>query len=93
MTHIRKRVETEQVGAKQSIQHFLSPRQNSKDFRRRERDVEKESNARAGQPLAQQPREQHELVIVHPDGVVVSIFPGHRLGKGLVCGAIRIPSR
>ena len=75
-----------QIGAEQSIQHFPSPRQDRKT-RRRERGVRKESNPRAGQALAQQPREQHELVIVDPDGVVVSIFPGHRFGKGLVCGS------
>jgi hypothetical protein len=82
--HVGERVEPDEIGTKQPAQHLAAPRQNPKDFRRGKWDVQKEADAGIRQPLAQQPRQQHELIVVNPNGVVGPIFVRHGISKRLV---------
>jgi hypothetical protein len=91
MPHVRERVEADEIGTKQPGEHLAAPRQNPKDFRREKRDMQEEADAGIRQPLAQQPRQQHELIVVNPNGFVGPIFVRHGIGKRLVYLPVCVP--
>ena len=61
-------LEAEQVGAEQPLHHLPAPRKLGEDLVAGERDVVEEADPDVLTLLAQHPRNQLELVVVHPDG-------------------------
>ena len=61
-------LEAEQVGAEQPLHHLPAPRKLGEDLVTGERDVVEEADPDVVALLAQHPRDQLELVVVHPDG-------------------------
>jgi hypothetical protein len=59
-------VERHHVGAEQPEQDLLPPGQAREDVRRRPGHVQKEPNRLIGQPLPDQLRDEHEVVVVDP---------------------------
>src|SRR5262249_50999048 len=66
-------LEGKQVRAQKPPEKFLTPGQDWKNFRRREGNVEEKSNRSVGKPIAQHLREQHQMVVVHPDEIIVVV--------------------
>ncbi len=54
--------------------------------------MEEESYARIRETLAEQPRDEHQLVVVHPDGVAVLIGLRDNVGEFLVDAPVRLPA-
>ena len=67
MTGVIIGMKTDQVGAQETLQDLDTRRQKTEQLERRERDMEKEPDLRIGQLLLDQPRQQHQLVVVDPD--------------------------
>ena len=61
-------LEAQQVGAEQSLDHLPAPRQLGEDLIAGERYVVEKADPDVAAQLAQHPRYQLELVVVHPDG-------------------------
>ena len=84
-------LEADQVGAEQSFEDLPPPGQLLEQLRRRERDVQEEADAQVGPQLAQHPRHQLELVVVHPDRRVAGRPVGGVLGEAPVDRFIHVP--
>ncbi len=60
-------LEADEIGAKKALCDLVAPRELSKQFDGRERDVEEESDLQIGAHLAQHLRDKLQLVVLHPD--------------------------
>jgi hypothetical protein len=62
-------MKSDQVRSEEAIEQPLAPRQQPEDLRGGKGDVEEEADPSVGDPLAQHPRDEHELVVVDPDEI------------------------
>ena len=86
----RRRVEADEVRAEHPLEDALALRQDPEDLGGGERDVEEEADARLGDPLAEHPRHQHELVVVDPDEVAGLPARRDRVGEARVHRLVRV---
>jgi hypothetical protein len=84
-------VEADHVRPQQAAQELLAVRQNAHDGGGREGDVQEEPDARLGQELAQDPRDEQQLVVVHPDEVARPPLARHLLGEDAVHPRVVVP--
>src|SRR5262249_17136061 len=84
-------VKANYVRAEHALQELGAPRQNSKDFRRREWNVKEEPDARVWYQPAQETRNQRELIIVNPNEVAGVISLRNRVGKSLINVCVGLP--
>ena len=84
-------LESQQVGAEQALDHLPAPRQLGEDLIAGERDVVEKADADVAAQLAQHPRHQLELVVVHPDGRPGRRLFGRRLREPPVDRHVRVP--
>ena len=82
--HVAVRVKREVIRPQQPVEHLVPPRQQAEHRARRERDVEEEPHPHVRHRLAQQLRQQHELVVVHPHEVVRPQVRQHRVAEHAV---------
>ena len=79
VVQVAVRLEGDRVRAEQTQQDVLALGQDAEDLGRGERDVQEEADAGPRRALPQQPRHEHELVVVHPDQVArLACAPGRR---------------
>ena len=86
-----RQLEADQVGAEQALEQLAAPRQLLEELGRRERDVEVEADPEVGPELAQQLRDELELVVVHPHRRVLRGPRGGALGEPLVDAHVGVP--
>ena len=84
-------VEADQVGPEQAPEHLVPPGQGAEDFVGREGDVEEKADGEPGAQFPQHLGYQHELVVVHPNQVVVGRRSRHGIGKFAVDRHIGLP--
>jgi hypothetical protein len=84
-------VKPDEVRAEQAPQHVLPAGKGAEHFGRGKRDMEEEPDARVREPLAQIARQEHELVVVHPDPVAGTVDLEDLLGEPAVHRGIRLP--
>jgi hypothetical protein len=84
-------VEPEEVRAEQAAQDLLAPRQDAEDLGGGEGDVQEEADARVGQPLTQQARDEQQLIVVNPDYIARPVGRRHGIGEPLVDALVRRP--
>jgi hypothetical protein len=89
--HIGRCMKSNQVGAEDSRQDLQPPGQCAQNFVGRKRYVEKETDARVRQVPSQNRRREHQVIVVNPDEVAVTILAGDRFGEALVDVAIAVP--
>ena len=77
-------LESDDVGAEDPAQDLLPPRQPHEQLLGREGDVEEEADAQVGAALAQERRDQLQVVVVHPDVAPGAAAARRRLGEALV---------
>jgi hypothetical protein len=85
------RVEADQVGPQQALEDLAAPGQLAEDLEGGERDVQEKADGRLGQPLAQQGRQQHQVVVVNPDGVARDRGAHQGVAEEPVGGLVRLP--
>jgi hypothetical protein len=78
---VRVRLKADEVGLQNTLGDGASLRQHPKDFRRRERSVQKEGNRHIRLLCTQQRRQQHQMVVVDPDDITVTVRRQHHLCK------------
>ena len=93
VAEIGRRVEADQVGAQHALQQPVARGQGAEQLFGGKRDVEEEPDPGVREPLAQQPGQQHELVVVHPDQVARPVVRRHDVGEALVRLDVAAPSR
>jgi len=86
-------LETEHVRADQALDDLPAPRKLGKDLVTGERDVCKVTDAHVAAVLAQHPRNQLELVVVHPDGRAESCLLSRCPRETLVDLHVGLPPR
>ena len=94
LDEVRRRgrpLEADQVGAEQPLDDRRPPRQLGEQLVGRERDVQEEADGEVGPLLAQQRRDQLQLVVVHPDDGVLGGDGGGALGEPLVDLHVGVP--
>src|SRR5215208_3934930 len=79
-----RQLEADQVGSEESLEDLASPRQLLEELGRWERDVEEEPDPQVRSQLAEEPRHQLELVVLHPHGGVLRRTVGRTLGEASV---------
>ena len=84
-------LESQQVGAEQAQDHLAAPRQLGEDLVAGERYVVEKADPDVVAQLAQQPGNQLELVVVHPDGGPGRRLLRRRLREPPVDGHVRVP--
>ncbi len=84
-------LEAHEVRPEQTLDHLLAPRQLGEDLQRGERDVVEVADPHVRAQLAQHPRYQLQLVVVHPDGGAVRCLVGGRLGEPSVDPLVGVP--
>ena len=77
-------LEAEEVGAEEALEDRPPPRDLGEQLHRRERDVVEPADAQVGPLLADHPRDQLQLVVLHPDGRALVGHLDHRVGEPLV---------
>ena len=85
------RLKGKQVGAEEAFEKFLPSRQNRKDFRRGERDVQEETDSCIRQLFAKHSGQEHQVVVVNPDQVVRSVTLDRRISKESVRLDVGLP--
>ena len=80
VAHVRRRVEADEVGAEQPLEHPLALREHAEDLRGGERDVEEEPDPRVRDAISDELRHEHELV-VDPDEIARLVPRGDRVGE------------
>ncbi len=90
VAHERGGVEADEIGAEHSLEELLALRQQAEDLGGGERDVEEEPDPRVGDQLAQEGREEHELVVVDPDEVARPVLLRDELREPLVDRGVRV---
>ena len=91
MTQVRRGVEADEVGAEHALEHSVARGQGPEQLLGGERDVEEEPDARPRQPLAQEPGQEEELVVVDPDRVARPVVRRDHVGEGLVGLDVAVP--
>ena len=71
-------VEAEDARAEHALEQLVAPRTDAEALRVRPRDVPEHEDRRARQPLADQPRREREVVVLHQDDRVVASRPPRR---------------
>jgi hypothetical protein len=84
-------LEAQQVGAEQPLHHRPAPRKLGEDLVAGERDVVEEADPDVVALLAQHPRDQLELVVVHPDGRPRCRLFRRGAGEAAVDRHVRLP--
>src|SRR5205807_8129960 len=84
-------LKNKQVSSQQTLKKLLTPRQNGKDFRGWEGNVQKETNSCVRQPLTKHLRKQYQMIIVHPDEVIRLITLHDCLGTNPICLNVGLP--
>ena len=77
---VELRVESEDAAAQQPVQQLLGPRADAQTLEVGPGDVPERDDRGFGQPLANHPRDQREVVVLHEDDRVVGV---HFLQRGL----------
>ena len=88
---IRCPLEADHVGAEESVDDLAPPRQLRVDAVGGEGDVVEEPDHEVGAGLAQHPRHQLQLVVLHPDHRAVGCRARGRLGEAAVDAHVRVP--
>ena len=91
VAEVRRRVEADQVGAEDALQQPPAHGQGAEQLLRGKRDVEEEADAGAGEPVAEEARQEQELVVVHPDQVAGPVVRGDDVREGLVRLDVAVP--
>ena len=91
MTRVREGVKADQVGAEEPLEDLIAPREGAEDVARRKRDVEKEADLRPRNQPPQEPRNEHQLVVVNPNQVARLVALGDGGGELLVHLTIGVP--
>src|SRR5437870_1845723 len=86
-------MEADQVGPEHALKDRPVPRQETEHSVRRERDVEEESDPGLGNPVADQAREEEEMVVVDPQLILWAEGLHDRVRELRVDGSIRLPFR
>ena len=88
-------VESNQVTVQNTVEDFVTNRQDSVNLATRERSVQEEAKLdialRVANLFAEQGRQKHEMVVVYPDEIVILDVLGNLFGKQAVCFLIGIP--
>jgi hypothetical protein len=84
-------LEADQVGAEQAVEDLLAPGQLGEDAVRREGNVVEEADHEVGARVAEHPRHQLELVVVHPHGGAGRCGGGGGLREPAVDLDVRLP--
>src|SRR3989442_11876126 len=86
-------VEADQVGTEHALKDRPVARQETEHIVRRERDVEEESDPGLGNPVADQARQEEEMVVVDPKLILWGEGLHDRVRELRVDGAVRLPFR
>src|SRR5262249_46734786 len=89
---ISARVKADDIRAEDSFDQPLPNREREENFGVRKRDMEEESNARFGKPLAKERRHAQQLIIVDPHDIARFPSLGNGVGETLVRGLVRFPT-
>ena len=91
MSHVVVGMESNEVGTQQSSQQVTTFGQHPKQLVRRERNMMKIAYLQRCLPITQHPRQQHQLVILHPyHAIVINMFE-HLLAEQPVYVLISLP--
>jgi hypothetical protein len=84
-------LEPDQVRAEEPLEELPSPRELEEELGGWEGDVEEEADPQVRAPLAQHPRHELELVVVHPDHGALGSQRRRALGEPPVDGHVGVP--
>src|SRR5205823_2432924 len=91
---VKARVEAENRAAEHAVEDFLAPWTDAERFRIRPRDVPEGDDGGLRQPLADEPRQQREVVVLHQHHGIVSAGLGlDRVGEASVDAYVLLPVR
>lgn len=98
MARIVVGVKPDQITLQHAVEQLRPHGEDPVDFTAREGRMQKETNAdvalaQLAELLAQQLRQQHEVVVMDPDQIALASFVGNRLGKETVGLAVGVPGR
>mmetsp|Transcript_110252 Transcript_110252/g.322685 ORF Transcript_110252/g.322685 Transcript_110252/m.322685 type:complete len:285 (-) Transcript_110252:425-1279(-) len=86
-------VETKQVCVEKAFNDLLSPGERPVDLGRREGRVQEPADVRVRLHISKHLRNEHQMIVVHPDVIVVLVDLQDRLHEELICLLIRFPLR
>jgi len=88
---VARRVERDRVRRQDALEDLPPPGEHAKDLRRGERRVQEEVDPAGKPPVAQEARDQHQLVVVHPDPVGGLRARKHDVGEPAVDPHVALP--
>jgi hypothetical protein len=91
VAEVGRGVKADQVGAEDALQQPPAHGQRPEQLLRGKRDMQEETDAGAGEPIAEEARQEEELVVVHPDHVAGPVVRGDDVGERLVRLDVGVP--
>ena len=84
-------MKADQIGTEQPLQYFPAPGQQTVNLVGREGYMEEKANGCLWQPVAYQFGQEHKMIILHPENIILSGHTNDGIGKNLVDSLICLP--
>ena len=84
-------MESDVVGAEEAVQDLLADREDPVELRRRERDMQEETDRKVGATPPQSGGHQHQVEIVHPHPCARRAMLGDRVGEPVIHLDVALP--